>query len=43
MRPCEEHLFQMVDSCTIDMQSQPGLETSRKLADTINGYPNATM
>ena len=39
----KEQLFLMVDSCTVDMQARPGQDTGRKLADTINGYPNATM
>eukprot|EP00903_Cladosiphon_okamuranus_P013042 g12167.t1 len=36
-----EHLYLMVDNCTLDMQR--GQDTASRLADAINGYPNATM
>lgn len=37
----KEHLYLLVDNCTLDMQR--GQDTASKLADLINGYPNATM
>lgn len=36
-----ENLYLMVDNCTLDMQRGP--DTSSKLADAINAYPNSTM